>query len=66
MTLIKDLLEISYNNGRNIVSFDITDMFSNVPINDLFAIIKLTCSQNNIGKGLSKTFEHLQNYNTKK
>jgi len=41
-------------------------MFSNVPINDIFATVNLTFSQNNIGKELCKTFEHLQNYNTKK
>ena len=50
MTLINGLLENAYNTGLNIVSFDNTNMFSNVPINDLFVLINLMCSQNNIAK----------------
>jgi hypothetical protein len=41
--LINDLLEIPYDENLNFASFDVTNMYSNVPTIDLINTIELMC-----------------------
>jgi len=41
--LMRDLLEIPFDKDLKLVSFDITNMYSNVPVNKLIKIIELMC-----------------------
>jgi len=40
---MRDLLEIQFDKDLKLVSFDITNMYSNVPVNKLIKIIELMC-----------------------
>ena len=45
---MKDLSEIPFDKYLKFVSFDITNMYSNVPMNELIKIIELMCNQNDL------------------
>jgi hypothetical protein len=51
--LIKDLEEIPVNDNTRLVSFDITNMYTNVPTDELADIIKLLCMNNMTDNKLS-------------
>lgn len=51
---MKDLLEIPCDKYLKLVSFDITNMYSNIPTKDLIQIIDLICNQNDIKEQLKK------------
>jgi hypothetical protein len=48
MHLIADLQEILYNQNLRLASFDITNMYTNIPTHDLATIIKEICKKNHI------------------
>jgi len=48
MHLIADLQEIPYNQNLRLASFDITNMYTNIPTHDLATIIKEICKKNHI------------------
>jgi hypothetical protein len=48
--LIKGLSDIPYNNKVRLASFDISNMYTNIPTNQLITIIKLTCQNNYVDK----------------
>jgi hypothetical protein len=50
--VMKDLLEIPFDKNVKLVSFDTTNMFSNVPIRNLLEIMELLRNQNGINKEL--------------
>jgi hypothetical protein len=50
---MKDLLEITFDKDLKFVSFDITNMYSNVPVKELIKIIVLMCCQNDLNKELN-------------
>jgi len=51
--LMKYLLEITFHKDLKCVSFDMTNMYSNVPMKELIKIIELMCCQNDLNKELS-------------
>jgi hypothetical protein len=50
--LMSDLREIPFDQNLKIASFDITNMYSNVPTGELTKIIDLMCNQNDIKEQL--------------
>jgi hypothetical protein len=46
--LINDLIEIHYEQELKFASFDITNMYTNVPMNELIHFIELMCVQHDI------------------
>ena len=54
MHLVNDIVEIPLNQNLRFASFDIENMYSNVPTNYLINIIKLMCSQKNHDKKIKK------------
>jgi hypothetical protein len=46
--LITDLGEVQWNNDSNMVSFDITNMYTNIPTDMLPHIIQILCDHNNV------------------
>ena len=51
--LIRELEHIPINHSTKLASFDITNMYANIPILDTLNILKLLCTQNNIDKHIS-------------
>jgi len=49
---MNDLLEIPYEQNLKFVSFDFTNMYSNIPTNELIKIIDLLCNQHDTKKEL--------------
>jgi hypothetical protein len=45
-------LEIPFDKALKFVSFDITNMYSNITVKELFEIIELMCNQNGLNKEL--------------
>ena len=52
-TVHKRLLEIPYDQVLKFASFDITNMYSNIPTNELIKIIDLMCDQHDIKEELT-------------
>lgn len=50
--LIKDIAEIPYNNKIRLASFDITNMYTNIPTDVLLPIIDWTCHNNHIDENI--------------
>ena len=46
--LVADLQEILYDQNLRLASFDITNMYTNIPTHDLATIIKEICKNNHI------------------
>jgi len=46
--LMNDLPDIPFNQDLKLVSFDITDMYSNIPITELIKITEIMCKQNDL------------------
>jgi hypothetical protein len=46
--LINELIEIPYEQDLKFASLDITNMYTNVPMNELIQIIELMCDQHEI------------------
>jgi hypothetical protein len=51
--LIKDL-DIPFENDLKFSSFDITNMYSNVPVKELIKITRIMCKQNDLNKEISE------------
>jgi hypothetical protein len=51
---MNDLLKISYDQEIKFATFDITNMYSNIPTNKLPQIIGLMCDQQNINRKLKQ------------
>jgi len=49
---MKELHEIPFDRNLKLVSYDMTNMYSNVPTKNLTEMIKLMCNQNDINKEL--------------
>lgn len=47
---MKDLLEIPFDKDLKFVSFDIKNMYWNVPVKELTEISELMCNQNDLNK----------------
>jgi hypothetical protein len=47
-TLIEDLHGIPYDQNLRLASFDVTNMYTNIPTHDLMTIIKEICQNNHI------------------
>jgi hypothetical protein len=50
--LIKDLQDIKYNRDLRLASFDITNMYTNIPTKNLLGIIDTICKNNNIDRNI--------------
>jgi hypothetical protein len=50
--LINDLLEIPYDQNLKFASFDITNMYSNVPTNELIKTTDVMCEKHGISEEL--------------
>jgi len=59
--LIDDLLNIPFDPNLQFVSFDITNMFSNVPTEDLINIINSMCDKHNINDKLKHKLINISN-----
>jgi len=57
--LIKDLLDIPYNNKLRLASFDISNMFTNIPTKELITVIELTCQNNYIDENMTRDLTKL-------
>jgi hypothetical protein len=51
--LIEDLTEIPYSQSLRIAAFDITNMYTNIPTNELIKIIKAAFLNNNVEENLA-------------
>ena len=51
--LMKDLLDIPFNNDLKLISFDITNMYSNVPVKELIKITEIMYIQNDLNREIS-------------
>jgi len=51
--LIKDLLDIPYNNKLTLASFDISNMYTNIPTKELITVIELTCQNNYVDENMT-------------
>jgi copper oxidase (laccase) domain-containing protein len=49
---MQDLLEIQFHKNLKLVSFDITNTYSNISVKDLLEIVEQMCSQNGLNKEL--------------
>ena len=47
---VNDILEIPYHSNLKLVSLDIINMYTIVPLNELLVTIKFMYKQNNTGK----------------
>ena len=56
---MKDLLDIVYDNNIKFASFDITNMYTNIPTDELPNIIRNLCSVNNIKPTTQSEILHL-------
>jgi len=63
--LMNDLLDIRFNEDLKFVSFDIINMYSNIPITELIKIIKITCKQNDLNIGIKNKIIKMCNFLTK-
>jgi hypothetical protein len=52
--LIEDLANIPYNNRLKLASFDITNMYTNIPRNELLNIIDKLCQNNYVDESIKK------------
>ena len=52
--LIKDISEIPYTPGLQLASLDISDMYSNIPTNEVEHIIRLLCKQQDIDPSITE------------
>jgi hypothetical protein len=59
--LMKDLLDIPYNNNLKLASPDITNMYTNIPTNEIPVIIQNICTTNNINLTKQTEIIHLSN-----
>jgi len=57
--LIKDLANIPYNQKLRLTSFDISNMYTNIPTEELIKIIKTACQNNNIEDNLARNIINL-------
>ena len=56
---MKDLLSNPYNNNLKLASFDITNMYTNIPTDELPVIIQNHCTRNNINMTTQTEIIHL-------
>ena len=59
--LMKDLLDTPYDANLKLASFDITNMYTNIPTNELPNIIQNLCTTNNINPTAQAEIIHLCN-----
>jgi len=52
--VIDDLVDIPYNQKQKLASFDISNMYTNIPTEELITIIKTACLNNNIEDNLKQ------------
>lgn len=52
--LIKDLTDIPYSSKLKLASFDIANMYTNIPTNELLTIIDMTCQNNYVDENMKK------------
>jgi hypothetical protein len=52
--LIDDLTDIPYSQNLRLASFDISNMYTNIPTDELIKIIKTACQNNNIEDNLTR------------
>jgi hypothetical protein len=52
--LIEDLIEIPYSQNLRLASFDITNMYTNIPTKELIKTIKAACLNNNVEENLAQ------------
>jgi hypothetical protein len=52
--LIDDLADIPYNQKLRLASFDISNMYTNIPTEELIKTIKTACQNNNIEENLAR------------
>ena len=57
-----DLQEIQFDNNLKLISFDISNMYTNIPTNELTKLIQYMCTHNDINTTLQN--ELLQQCNT--
>ena len=57
--LMKDLMNIQYNSNIKLASFDITNMYTNIPTNGLPNIIHNLCSNNHVNPSTQTELLHL-------
>jgi hypothetical protein len=50
--LISDLTDIPYDHNLRLASFDITNMYTNIPTNELLRILNSACNKNYIEENL--------------
>jgi hypothetical protein len=57
--LINDMQEIKYNRNLRLASFDVTNMYTNIPTNELLGLIYTICQNNNIDRNIKTDITRL-------